>query len=288
MEVKKISREISAPRVILGIVLAIVVLIIAQNLALNLCEIPLILGVPVPVCNILAGILYVVFTYMGVKILCAKFLKISMAEIRIPKFQIKAFWLLAAILMPILVLLISILSGGKWQSNTFDTETVLATITSAAAFYGLAAGIVEEIVFRGVIMGCLEKRFGKVIAVIVPSVLFGALHMIGSSLDIISIVQLLIAGSIVGILFSLVAIESNSIWNNAVIHSIWNMAIVGGILHIGSSADSDSMYNFVLDHKSFLLSGGDFGIEASIISIAIYLLFCIAAIVRLNKAKRSA
>lgn len=288
MEVKKISREISAPRVILGIVLAIVVLIIAQNLALNLCEIPLILGVPVPVCNILAGILYVVFTYMGAKILCAKFLKISMAEMRIPKFQIKAFWLLAAILMPILVLLISILSGGKWQSNTFDTETVLATITSAAAFYGLAAGIVEEIVFRGVIMGCLEKRFGKVIAVIVPSVLFGALHMIGSSLDLISIVQLLIAGSIVGILFSLVAIESNSIWNNAVIHSIWNMAIVGGILHIGSSADSDSMYNFVLDHKSFLLSGGDFGIEASIISIAIYLLFCIAAIVRLNKAKRSA
>ena len=288
MEVKKISREISAPRVILGIVLAIVVLIIAQNLALNLCEIPLILGVSVPVCNILAGILYVVFTYMGAKILCAKFLKISMAEMRIPKFQIKAFWLLAAILMPILVLLISILSGGKWQSNTFDTETVLATITSAAAFYGLAAGIVEEIVFRGVIMGCLEKRFGKVIAVIVPSVLFGALHMIGSSLDIISIVQLLIAGSIVGILFSLVAIESNSIWNNAVIHSIWNMAIVGGILHIGSSADSDSMYNFVLDHKSFLLSGGDFGIEASIISIAIYLLFCIAAIVRLNKAKRSA
>lgn len=288
MEEKKISREISAPRVILGIVLAIVVLIIAQNLALNLCEIPLILGVPVPVCNILAGILYVVFTYMGVKILCAKFLKFSMAEMRIPKFRIKAFWLLAAILMPILVLLISILSGGKWQSNTFDTETVLATITSAAAFYGLAAGIVEEIVFRGVIMGCLEKRFGKVIAVIVPSVLFGALHMIGSSLDIISIVQLLIAGSIVGILFSLVAIESNSIWNNAVIHSIWNMAIVGGILHIGSSADSDSMYNFVLDHKSFLLSGGDFGIEASIISIAIYLLFCIAAIVRLNKAKRSA
>lgn len=288
MEEKKISREISAPRVILGIVLAIVVLIIAQNLALNLCEIPLILGVPVPVCNILAGILYVVFTYMGVKILCAKFLKFSMAEMRIPKFRIKAFWLLAAILMPILVLLISILSGGKWQSNTFDTETVLATITSAAAFYGLAAGIVEEIVFRGVIMGCLEKRFGKVIAVIVPSVLFGALHMIGSSLDIISIVQLLIAGSIVGILFSLVAIESNSIWNNAVIHSIWNMAIVGGILHIGSSADSDSMYNFVLDHKSFFLSGGDFGIEASIISIAIYLLFCIAAIVRLNKAKRSA
>ena len=288
MEVKKSPEKISVPRVILGIVLAIAVLIIAQNLALNLCEIPLILGVPVPVCNILAGILYVVFTYIGVKILCGKFLKISMAEMRIPKFQIKAFWILAAILMPTLVLFISVLSGGKWQSNTFDTETVLATITSATAFYGLAAGIVEEMIFRGIIMGCLEKRFGITVAVIVPSVLFGALHIIGNSLDLISIAQLLVAGSIVGILFSLVAIETNSIWNNAVIHSIWNMAIVGGVLHIGGNADSDSMYNFVLDHKSFLFSGGDFGIEASVISIAIYLLFCIAAIFRLNKAKRMA
>lgn len=127
--------------------------------------------------------------------------------------------------MPTLVLFISVLSGGKWQSNTFDTETVLATITSAAAFYGLAAGIVEEMIFRGIIMGCLEKRFGITVAVIVPSVLFGALHIIGNSLDLISIAQLLVAGSIVGILFSWLPLKPirYGIMQSSIVSGIWQL-----------------------------------------------------------------
>ena len=132
-------------------------------------------------------------------------------------------------------------------------------------------------------MGCLERRFHIWIAVIIPSILFGVVHIIGNELDFLSVIQLLIAGSIVGILFSLVAYESNSIWNNAMIHAVWNMVIIGGILHIGSEADGNSILNFVLKNKSFLISGGDFGIEASVISILAYLIFIILAIVLLKK-----
>ena len=67
--------------------------------------------------------------------------------------------------------------------------------------------------------------------------------------------------------FPLIAYVSHSVWNNAIVHGIWNMAIIGGILHIGNSADSNSIFNFVLDNKMFLITGGDFGIEASVISI---------------------
>lgn len=187
--------------------------------------------------------------------------------------------------MPVFVLLIAMLAGGHWQINTFDTETTLAMITAAVFFYGFATGIVEEIIFRGVIMGSLEKRFNIKVAIIIPSVLFGMLHIIGNDLDFFSVIQLLIAGSIVGVLFSLIAYESNSIWNSAVVHGVWNMAIIGGILYIGKSADSSSIFNFVLKNKSFLLSGGDFGVEASVISIFVYLLFIVVAFVLLNKEK---
>ena len=61
-------------------------------------------------------------------------------------------------------------------------------------------------------------------------------------------------------------------------HGVWNMAIVGGILHIGSQSDETSMFNFVLEKKSFLISGGDFGIEASVISIIVYLFFTVLAL----------
>lgn len=117
----------------------------------------------------------------------------------------------------------------------------------------------------------------------VPSVLFGLLHIIGNNLDFLSIIQLLIAGSIVGILFSLIAYESNSVWNNAIVHGIWNMTIIGGIFYIGNETDGSSIFNFVFENQSFLVSGGDFGIEASVISIFVYLLFVILAALQIKK-----
>ena len=109
--------------------------------------------------------------------------------------------------------------------------------------------------------------------------------MIGRKMDFWSILQLVFAGSIVGILFSLVAYESKSVWNSALIHGCWNMTIIGGILHIGKEADSASIVNFIFENKSFLLSGGDFGVEASVISIAVYLSFSVLALIFIRKNK---
>lgn len=279
----KSRKQLSTLQAIIGILFSIVILVIAQLLAFSISEIPLRLGIPSSLCNIIAGILYVALTLFGVNILSNKVLKVSLLELRIPKFSLKGIWVIAAVLMPMIVLILSVITGGHWKINLFGTETTLEIITSAIVFYGLAAGIVEEVVFRGVIMGCLERRFNIWIAVIIPSILFGVVHIIGNELDFLSVIQLLIAGSIVGILFSLVAYESNSIWNNAMIHAVWNMVIIGGILHIGSEADGNSILNFVLKNKSFLISGGDFGIEASVISILAYLIFIILSVVLLKK-----
>ena len=279
----KSRKQLSTLQAIIGILFSIVILVIAQLLAFSISEIPLRLGIPSSLCNIIAGILYVALTLFGVNILSNKVLKVSLLELRIPKFSLKGIWVIAAVLMPMIVLILSMITGGHWKINLFGTETTLEIITSAIVFYGLAAGVVEEVVFRGVIMGCLERRFHIWIAVIIPSILFGVVHIIGNELDFLSVIQLLIAGSIVGILFSLVAYESNSIWNNAMIHAVWNMVIIGGILHIGSEADGNSILNFVLKNKSFLISGGDFGIEASVISILSYLIFIILSVVLLKK-----
>lgn len=276
-------KKFTSLKIVFAIVLSIIILIIAQLLSFSISALPLNAGVPPAICNILAGVLYVVFAFIGAKLLCQKFLKISLNELRIPHLKIKPIWLISAFVMPALVLAIAILFGGHWEINTFNATDRNATITGAVFFYGLATGIVEELIFRGIIMGCLEKRFNIRIAIIIPSVLFGLLHIIGNDLDFVSIIQLLIAGSIVGILFSLIAYESNSIWNNAIVHGVWNMTIIGGIFYIGYEADSSSIFNFILDNKSFLISGGDFGIEASVISIFAYLLFNVLAAVQIKR-----
>ena len=105
--------------------------------------------------------------FLGTKLLCQKLLKTSLLELKIPRFKVKAVWIISALTMPALVLLIAILLGGHWEINTFNSTDRNATITGAIFFYGLATGIVEELIFRGIIMGCLEKRFNIQIAVIV-------------------------------------------------------------------------------------------------------------------------
>ena len=56
-------------------------------------------------------------------------------------------------------------------------------------FTGIAAGFVEEMVFRGVILNLLRKKWNRKVAVIVPSVLFGMVHILGMDFSIGSCLQ---------------------------------------------------------------------------------------------------
>lgn len=145
-EIKKPAEGLSTAKAVLGIILSIAILAIAQTLAFVISEFLLNLGVPGAICNVIAGVLYVALALAGITLLCKKILKVDMSEMRIPRFKVKGVWLIAAVLMPALVLLISILTGGHWEMNIFNTENTLATITSAVVFFGLATGIVEEVV----------------------------------------------------------------------------------------------------------------------------------------------
>lgn len=71
---------------------------------------------------------------------------------------------------------------------------------------------------------------------------------------------------------SIIAIESGSVWNSGIVHAVWNMVMIGGGLAIGQKADQFSVMTYVLDAKSFAVTGGEFGIEASVISLMGYII----------------
>ena len=92
-----------------------------------------------------------------------------------------------------------------------------------------------------------------------------------------------VAGTAVGVLFSLVVYESKSIWNSVIMHGAWNTIIIGGILKVDSAYDENAIYSYQLASKSFFITGGDFGIESSIISVVGYLLFAVLAYVLITR-----
>ena len=166
------------------------------------------------------------------------------------------------------------------------TEEKMTTVVYGVLFYSVAAGIVEEMVFRGIIMGLIEKSISVTSAVAAPSVLFGLMHIIGNHLNFLSIIQLVIGGTAVGIMFSLIELYSENFWNNALVHALWNMSTVG-LMHIGTQPYSESVFTYVLKSRSILVTGGDFGIETSVISIIAYLLVIAVTLVLLSRKEKT-
>ena len=162
--------------------------------------------------------------------------------------------------------------NGEYVSSNMNGNEIFNTLSAGVAFTGIAAGFVEEMVFRGVILNALKKRWNMKVAVIVPSMLFGIVHVLGQDFSIGSCLLVIIAGTMVGVMFSMIAIESGSVWNSGIVHAIWNIVMIGGGLAIGQKADQFSVMTYVLDAKSFAVTGGEFGMEASVISLVGYII----------------
>jgi len=262
-------------KMILSIILSILVLVVAQVLAQILGSVLVLVKIPAYIANAAAGILYIIIAYFLLKLMCKKILKDDIREYNIPAFKIEIKWVIAAILLPITVTLFYILFvPGSFEQNVLDMTSKLNLLSAGIFFTGFGAGIVEEMVFRGILMGAIEKRFNKTVAIIVPSVLFGLVHILGMGFDLLSCTLVIVAGTMVGVMFSLIASSSKSVWNSAIVHAIWNIVIIGGILWIGTEFDENSLFSYVLESKSFLLTGGEFGIESSIVAVVGYIVVC--------------
>lgn len=267
-------------KVILGIFGSIFILVAAQLIA-QFASIPADL-LKIPVVGIVCeAIAYVLLAYFGEKLMIEKLFNISVDSIRIKKPNIKAVCVTSAILLPAVVIGTYMMMPGEWSTLNAPGADKIRIVARAILFQSIAAGIVEELAFRGVILGLLEKKTNTIVAAIVPSVIFGMVHF-SSGMSLGGFIQLVFAGTFVGIMFSVICIYTNNFWNNALVHACWN-ATTFGIMHIDIAPYDGALYTYVLKTKSMLLSGGDFGMESSVISILAYALVIIVFVMLIKK-----
>ena len=267
---------------------AIFILLISQLIAQGIATAFGLIKVPSGVCNIIAGALYAGLAYAFLKIFAAKIVKLPMAELGMPEFAVKKRWILTAVLLPSMVKGSYLLAfSGQYVSSNMSGTQIFNTLSAGIAFTGIAAGFVEEMVFRGVILNALKKRWNMKVAVIVPSMLFGIVHVLGQDFSIGSCLLVIIAGTMVGVMFSMIAIESGSVWNSGIVHAIWNIVIIGGGLAIGEKMDPYSVMTYVLDSKVFAITGGEFGIESSVISLIGYIIVAGIAFIMIKSNRKN-
>lgn len=264
--------------------ISILILALAQGIAMAIGSLFTVFGSPAYVEAIVDALLYHILAFMGVKLIVEKLFKYSLAEFRVKKLNIKWYWIVISLLLPIFVIVLFQFVSGNWTALNVDIISKISIAVWGIFYYSIAAGIVEEMIFRGVIMGTLEKEFNLITAILVPSILFGAAHIIGNSLDFISTIQLIVAGTLVGIMFSLIEYQSGDFWNNSVAHAFWNMSTIG-LCHVGLTQSENSLFTYVINTDSTIISGGDFGIESSLFAIIGYSVVCIIALILIKNQK---
>ena len=265
-------------KTIFHVVMGVILLIVAS---LPTLLVDLLFGSSTPILRIvISAVLNIAAVFLLVRLYIVKGFKMKLADFRICNPKNMGIWILVALVLPLAVSCFFIfLTPGTFTASNLSTADRIKTITEALFTFCLIAGVTEELIFRGLIMRILEIRWNKFIAITVPSVLFGLLHIFNiENFNITDVSLLLIAGTAVGMMFSLIAYQSGSIWANALVHGIWNLVIIGGILEI-SNRPTTSLFNYTLGSNSSLLTGGAFGIESSLPAIFGYLVVILIALI---------
>lgn len=191
-------------------------------------------------------------------------------------FGIKRWGILFAVFLPAFVVFAFLLVGRAEMGSLAFSSIILAV--AASMITALKAGILEEMLFRGFIMKLLENRWNKFTAILVPSFIFSLAHIPSvESITVESVLLLVISGTLVGVMFSLVAYREKSIANSIAMHAMWNFVMVTDILHITTEQGSygNPIFSIIIPSDSILLTGAGFGVEASLVAMVGYACICV-------------
>lgn len=134
--------------------------------------------------------------------------------------------------LPILfgVLANSLLDGMESAPTPFDAAISPAEILIISALVVLIAPLVEELIFRGVLLPVLRHRVATWLAVLITSTLFTALHTQYFLSDTASTLFSLGSVFVLGLLAATLYLRAGSLWPSIALHASYNGMIATALI----------------------------------------------------------
>lgn len=148
-------------------------------------------------------------------------------------------------------------------------------------FMSLQAGIVEEILTRGVLFRIVEDGLGTWLSVLISALIFGFLHIWNPNATVFSSLSIAMTA---GVVLALFYVLTRKLWIPIGIHIAWNFTL-GGIYGAPVSGGEDQGIIISEMNGSDLLTGGEFGPEASLVTVIFFLIlgaFLIRKVIKKN------
>ena len=160
-------------------------------------------------------------------------------------------------------------TGVMWLSGALALEDGPAGLQGKQALAGvgvillgwLIQGAVEEIQFRGWLMGSISARYSVGLGVAVSSILFGLLHGMNQGFGLLPLLNL----CLYGLFMALWALKEGSIWGVCGLHSAWNWSQgnLFGLEVSGGGTGGGTLINLTQTGPAWL-TGGAFGPEGGL------------------------
>lgn len=190
----------------------------------------------------------------------------------VDELKLAPLWIALGVLsgaMLISLTTLSLFALGAYQVTEYRGWQI--TLPGVAGLIVVAA-ILEEVVFRGVVFRQLERALGTTSAITVTALVFGVVHLPNLSEDAgaMAILTTFVSVVLIGYFWTLLFAITRNLWFVTFHHAAWNFAIVlsgaplSGVEEWRAAAPIASS-----DHGPAWLTGGIFGPEDSVMTIAI-------------------
>jgi len=168
---------------------------------------------------------------------------------------------------------------GVYSLEGMGTLGELGAVVAAMLPKIAAGALIEEVVFRLVLLRLLERSFGLTWALAISSLVFGLAHL--GNAGATPLIGILL-GVELGLLFGAAYLITRRLWLCTALHLSWNF-VQGAIFSIAVSGHSGQAWLRGSLTGPTWLTGGAFGAEGSVVAV----LLCLAtAVVLLKYAHR--
>ncbi|MNN03967.1 CAAX amino terminal protease self- immunity [compost metagenome] len=157
----------------------------------------------------------------------------------------------------------------QWASSADTSSVLIASIGSA-----LGGAIVEELIFRGLMLQAIDQLGGRPLALAVTSLFFGIAHLGNPGATLWSGFAIALEA---GVLLGAAFLWRRNLWFAMGLHFAWNS--IEGLLGIPVSGHPATGLFTVKVHGAALLTGGNFGLEGSIVAVVVCLLVSIPMLI---------
>jgi hypothetical protein len=128
----------------------------------------------------------------------------------------------------------------------------------------LSSGVFEELLFRGILFRSVETWFGSWAALVVSSLVFGLTHLINPEATLEGALFIAVEA---GILLAAAYMLTRRLWLSMGFHVAWNYtqsAIFSSI--VSGTEAAQGLIRSTVNGPDFL-TGGNFGVESSVLSL---------------------